>query len=88
MMSKIDFADDPPAYTCYQHACIALNMSDRLRLIRFPSETIDVIRQAIISSWPRGLNKEKQDGDCHEFKLHGNPWLGQGDEAVPCRVLM
>lgn len=72
----------------YQHACVSLNMSDRLRLMRFPSAMISVIRQAIVASWPRGLHKEKQETDFYEFKLQGNPWWGQGDEAVSSRVLM
>ncbi|UJR08571.1 hypothetical protein I4U23_012830 [Adineta vaga] len=84
-MSK---SDAPPAYTSYQHACVSLNMSDRLRLMRFPPTIIELVRQAILDSWPRGINKEKQETDFYEFKLHGNPWWGQGDEAVPARSLM
>jgi hypothetical protein len=87
-MPKSNLAEAPPAYTSYQHACMTLNMSDRLRLIRFPPRIIDVIRQAITKSWPRGLNKEKQDIEFYEFKLYGNPWWGQGDEAVSSRILM
>lgn len=87
-MSKNTQTETPPAYTSYQHACVTLNMSDRLRLIRFPQEIIDVVRQAITTSWPRGLNKEKHDTDFYEFKLHGNPWWGQGEEAISSRSLM
>ncbi len=87
-MSKIDLVEAPPAYTSYQHACVTLNMSDRLRLIRFPSKIIDIVREAITTSWPRGLNKEKQEVDFYEFKLYGNPWWGQADEAVSSRILM
>lgn len=87
-MSKSDLSDAPPAYTSYQHAGVTLNMSDRLRLIRFPATIVDVVRQAIITSWPRGLHKEKEDIEFYEFKLHGNPWWGQGDESALSRVLM
>ncbi len=78
----------PPAYTRYQHACVSLNTSDRLRLMRFPSTIIDLIRQAIVTHWPRGLHKEKHEGDVYEFKLNGTPWWGHGDEAVLSRILM
>jgi hypothetical protein len=87
-MPKSDLVDDPPAYTSYHHAGVTINMSDRLRFIRFPSTIIDVVRQAIITGWRRGINKEKQNIDFHEFKLNGNPWWGQGEEAISSRILM
>jgi len=86
--SKGKFAEIPPAYTAYQHACLTLNLSDRLRLIRFPPSVIEIVRQAIVTSWPKGLHREKQEIDCYEFKLHGNPWWGQGEEAIASRVLV
>ncbi len=87
-MSKNDLIEAPPVYTFYQHACITLNMSDRLRLIRFPQGIIDIVRQIIITSWSKCLNKEKQNIDFYEFKLNGNPWWGQGKEAISSRSLM
>ncbi len=78
----------PPAYSLHQHACITLNSTDRFRLIRFPSDIIDVVRQAIMNSWPRGLQREEDYLGAYEFKLNGNPWWGQGDEAISSRVLM
>jgi hypothetical protein len=90
-MSKTEWNhpdDPPPAYSLHQHACITLNSSDRFRLIRFPPAIIDVIRQAIITSWPRGLQREEDYAGAYEFKLSGNPWWGQGDEATSSRVLM
>jgi hypothetical protein len=56
--------------------------------MRFPSTIIDLIRQAIVTHWPRGLHKEKHEGDVYEFKLNGTPWWGHGDEAVLSRILM
>ncbi len=81
-------AQFPPAYSHYQHACLTLNLSDRLRLIRFPSAIIDIVRQAILASWHRGLQNEKQYAGAHEFKMSGNPWSGQGVEAVESRTMM
>jgi hypothetical protein len=78
----------PPAYSRHQHACLTLNWSDRIRLIQFPAAITDAVRQAILISWNGGLQKEKQYGGAHEFKLGGNPWSGQGMEAVESRILM
>ncbi|CAF4235452.1 unnamed protein product, partial [Adineta steineri] len=83
-----DHPEPPPAYSLHQHACISLNSSDCLRFIRFPRSVIDVLRQTIIESWLRGIQREEDYEDAHEFKLYGNPWWGQGDDAVPSRILM
>ncbi len=78
----------PTAYSRHQHACLTLNWSDRLRLIQFPAPIIGVVRQAILISWRSGIQKEKHYGGAHEFKVGGNPWFGQGVEAVESRILM
>ncbi len=83
-----DSTEPPPAYSLHQHACITLNSSDRLRLIRFPPAIIDVIRHTIETSWLRGLQREEEYSEAYEFKLSGNPWWSQGDEAISSRVLM
>jgi hypothetical protein len=83
-----DVTEPPPAYSLHQHACITLNSSDRFRLIRFPPIITDVIRQTIITSWPDGLQREEDYPGAYEFKLSGNPWWSQGDEAISSRVLM
>lgn len=63
-------------------------MTDRLRLIRFPQAIIGVVRQALLSSWPRGLQNERYYAGAYEFKLRGNPWRGQWVEAVESRIMM
>ncbi|CAF0936190.1 unnamed protein product [Adineta steineri] len=78
----------PPAYSRHQHACLTLNMTDRLRLIQFPTPIIDIIRQGILSSWRHGIQKEKNYAGAYEFKLRGTPWFGQGVEAVQSRFMM
>jgi hypothetical protein len=85
---RSEAADPPPAYSLHNHACVTLNRGDRLRLIRFPPTIIDVVRQAITNSWPRGLQSEQDYSGAHEFKLNGNPWFGQGFDAVPSRIMM
>jgi len=81
-------AQFPPSYSLHQHACLTLNWTDRLRLIRFPVAIIDVVRQAILTSWHRGLQNEKSYAGAYEFKFSGNPWFGQGVEAVESRIMM
>ena len=71
-----------------QHACITMNRTDRLRLIRFPPTVIDTVRQAILASWQRGLQNERMFISAFEFKLVGNPWRGQRNEAVEARIMM
>jgi hypothetical protein len=78
----------PPSYALHQHACLTLNWTDRIRLIRFPPAIIDAVRQAIRVSWRRGLQNERMYAGAYEFKLAGNPWYGQGCEAVESRVMM
>ncbi|ORX77100.1 hypothetical protein K493DRAFT_363489 [Basidiobolus meristosporus CBS 931.73] len=39
-------------------------------------------------AWFQGIQDERDYHGYPEFKLRGNPWLGQGEEAVYSRVLM
>ncbi|KAL8283620.1 hypothetical protein RQP46_005415 [Phenoliferia psychrophenolica] len=68
-------------------ACVTLNMSDRLRLIRFSDGEINALRTTIEGLWPR-IQSERVYHGAHEFKLKGYPWSGQGREAIPARRLM
>ncbi|CAF2447633.1 unnamed protein product [Rotaria sp. Silwood2] len=95
-MSKHEFIENstaisndlPSTNSTRHHACLTLDQSDRLRLIRFPATTIHIVRKAILASWPRGLQNEKEYAGAYEFKFCGYPWLGQGIEAVQSRVMM
>jgi hypothetical protein len=55
-------------------ACISLHMTDRIRLLRFPSTDIPPIRTIIAQSWPRGIQDLRNYDQSSEMKLHGNPW--------------
>ncbi|KIJ55632.1 hypothetical protein M422DRAFT_24205 [Sphaerobolus stellatus SS14] len=70
------------------HACITLNMSDRLRLIRFPPHVVDRIRVVLERKWLRGIQSERGYANTHEFKLHGNPWDGVGIEGIGSRLVI
>jgi hypothetical protein len=69
-------------------ACMSLNMFDRLRMIQFAAGDIELVRQAIKKVWMKGIQEERNYHGAHEFKLKGNPWFGQGNDAVPSRSLM
>lgn len=78
----------PSSSGSHYHACIVLTDTDRIRLIQFPIEIIDLIRQSIISHWSRGIQKEDPHPFFHDFKLRGNPWLGMLDQWLASRSLM
>ncbi|KAK6581833.1 hypothetical protein PZA11_005530 [Diplocarpon coronariae] len=81
---------DAPAYTLFRttFASLSLHRSDRIRLLSFPQSEIDGVRFAISSSYQKGLQNEQKYGLSHEFKLYGNPWYGQGSDAISARVVM
>jgi hypothetical protein len=61
---------------------------DKLLLIKFPTSTISAVKGAIEKSWPRGLQSEKDMPGSVDFQLRGNPWSGQGEDAVPAIYMM
>jgi hypothetical protein len=71
-------------------ACISLNMTDRLRLIRFPSDQVPQIEQVVRTSWTRGVQETRKYGVSHEIKLKGNPWFGSSwdREKIAARAMI
>lgn len=69
-------------------ASLSLHKGDLIRLLDFPEAAIELIRQAIRSAWPSGLQDEREAYGSFELKLKGYPWLGRGDEAMHARRLM
>lgn len=69
-------------------ASISLHRTDRLRLLGFQTADIQGIRDVIQSSYRKGIQQEQLYGGSHEFKFHGNPWSGQGSDAIIARILM
>ncbi|KAK2590596.1 hypothetical protein QQS21_011719 [Conoideocrella luteorostrata] len=69
---------------------LSLHMSDRIRVIQFPSEDVDAIRATILRCWVKGIQAERPYSVSREFKLRGNPWIGvgTGPDAVPAQILM
>ncbi|KAJ2999853.1 hypothetical protein HDV02_001631 [Globomyces sp. JEL0801] len=71
-----------------QFGCLSLNESDKIRLIHFPDNVKGIVQNAITNSWLYGIQRSGEYRQSWEFKLRGNPWYGQGNEAVPARRLM
>jgi hypothetical protein len=82
----------PPAYVessfKTSFASISLHKTDRIRLLQFPPENIAAIRDVIKKNWGSGIQEERTYANSHEFKCLGNPWSGQGADAIPARILM
>jgi hypothetical protein len=80
-------AEPPPRYPTH-FASLSLHMNDRLRALQFPDEIIRDMRGVILNSWRLGIQGERIYAGSHEFKLRGNPWLGQSADARNSSVLM
>ncbi|KAG0094830.1 hypothetical protein BGZ93_006702 [Podila epicladia] len=80
--------DLPPSYSILTRVCvIALNESDKTRLIATPPELVQAVRQAIHSGWGK-IQREQDYAGAHEFKVDGCPWHGDGKLSVMCRRLL
>ena len=84
----------PPAYPAV-YACILLSRSDRLRLCGFPESVIGPVNDAVSRVWTAGIQRQGMYEGTYEWKFKGeqslqnpgligtgNPWYGQGVEAV------
>lgn len=70
-------------------ASLSLHMNDRIRLLNFPLTTQQLVRDAILQTWPRGIQDERLYSGSQEFKLNGNPWSGIGSsDAINSRRMM
>lgn len=69
-------------------ASLSLHHNDKIRLLDFPDEAVNVIKSAIRSGWPQGLQEQRNVFNCLELKLKGLPWLGLGSDSMHARRLM
>lgn len=67
--------------------CIALIEYDKILVIGASSTVIACIEDTIKKAWSKGVQSEKT-GESFQFKLKGNPWIGNLDEFVPARRLL
>jgi len=78
----------PPQPCITKFACLTLHRNDRLRLLSFPAPILEGIKQVIQTTWYKGLQTERVYSHSYEFKMGGNPWLGQGKDGISSRILM
>ncbi|WOO77056.1 uncharacterized protein LOC62_01G000655 [Vanrija pseudolonga] len=79
----------PPAF-----AAMLLSSTDKIRLLNFPEHMSTVLSEIVTRAWPQGIQQQYfLDGHggntrAFEIKCRGNPWYGQGKEAIPSRRFM
>lgn len=68
---------------------IQFSESDKVRLNGTPfPDVIIPLREAIESSWPKGIQDERYFHGSHQFKLFRRPWIGTGQESIDSRRLV
>ncbi|KAK9765590.1 hypothetical protein K7432_005951 [Basidiobolus ranarum] len=65
---------------------LSFNRTDRLRVIGASPDIPGTVREAIRSYWV--IQNEKFYHGSWEFKLAGNPWFADGDDAIRARMLL
>lgn len=68
-------------------ASVSLHMSDRIRLMQFPQEVCDAVRNSLRETWPQGIQAEREYNGSLEFKMKGWPWSPSGEDAIFARRL-
>ncbi|ORZ34924.1 hypothetical protein BCR44DRAFT_119912 [Catenaria anguillulae PL171] len=76
-------------------AMIAMHSHDTFRIFGLGDEPLRELTAAILAAWPKGIQRTKWSGGIdgrsprhYKIQLHGFPFLGQADEAVPSRRLL
>ena len=87
------FTKNTSERTTQRVACLAPGKSDTLVILRANSAFINIVRRAILESWPLGIQNEKEIHCCGEIltqiKLHGTPWVDYaGPENIQCRQML
>ncbi|KAH8930468.1 hypothetical protein BT69DRAFT_1210360 [Atractiella rhizophila] len=77
----------PPPYPAV-FACVLLSSTDKLRLCGFTKDTINAVNETVKRAWGRGIQRQGLYEGTWEWKLSGNPWYGQGSEAISARRLI
>jgi len=91
--ASIFFKKVAPERPGRQVVCLAPGSSDKLVFLRADEQFREIVRTAIVDSWPNGIQRESTDQvndiELQEIKLHGNPWYDwEGEDNVRCRQMM
>ncbi|ORZ36383.1 hypothetical protein BCR44DRAFT_127179 [Catenaria anguillulae PL171] len=85
----------PPGYDFTDAvAVLSLHKGDTVRFTGIDESTAQALQAAISGVWRLGIQESHWSGGTsvapkyYKLKFRGNPWSGQGSEAVPARKLM
>ncbi|CAF0775027.1 unnamed protein product [Brachionus calyciflorus] len=53
--------------------CLSLNSTDKIRVLA-PENIYPLIKHSVVTSWPKGIQRERMFDKSYEIKLYGNPW--------------
>uniref|UniRef100_A0A914WAG5 Uncharacterized protein n=1 Tax=Plectus sambesii TaxID=2011161 RepID=A0A914WAG5_9BILA len=67
---------------------LSLNASNRIRLIDCPQPVVDTVGRCINQYWPGGIQDTQHCEHSVEYKVGGDPWLSDGDDAINSRYLI
>ena len=70
---------------------LSLNSTDKIQIIEMNNNLsclADLLRNAIVDGYPKGIQKENDDYNAHEFKLKGNPFECDLADTVDISVLL
>ena len=70
---------------------LSLNSIDKIQIIEMNNNLsclADLLRNAIVDGYPKGIQKENDDYNAYEFKLKGNPFESDLADTVDISVLL
>ena len=66
--------------------CIALSDIHRIRLLDFPPEHTDALRQVIARMYTPGIiNQKQKSSTCYQIDLNGSPWTNNSSSNLHAR---
>jgi len=85
--ASIFFRKVAPERPGRQVVCLATESSDKLVLLKADDQFREIVRTAIVDSYPNGIQRESTDQvnniELQEIKLYGNPWFDwEGEDNV------
>jgi hypothetical protein len=92
--SDVLFFENAPPEPEVELIGMSLHSTDLIRLQNAPIILEDMLRDAVLSQWPKGLHHEKEYYGSYEIKMYGTPWresdFGRGSVArtlLMCQII-
>lgn len=67
---------------------MSLNQGDKIRIIDDKCDFGAIVRDCLAKNWIKGIQAEKEYFSAYEFKLNGNPFLGNSQELVDFNIFV